>query len=211
MQSADQRSKNGETRGKRWKSAWAAFFRSRDGTAALEFAILAVPYFLMVFAILETCIAFAAEQMVSNTTESFARRIRTGQITFGLGRSTDMNAPQFRNVLCDEISLLLECRSQEVATPSKLYIDLRTFSDFSEIPETLPMDSSGLYADLDPGNFTYAPGGAGKINMLRVIYRWEIVTDIMRPYLTNVRPASGGMPREFLIVATSTFQNERYP
>ena len=37
-----------------------AFIRSRDGTAAIEFALLAIPYFVIVFAILETFIAFTA-------------------------------------------------------------------------------------------------------------------------------------------------------
>ena len=42
------------------------FVRSRDGTAAIEFALLAIPYFLIIFAIIETFVAFTAEQVVSN-------------------------------------------------------------------------------------------------------------------------------------------------
>lgn len=211
MQSADQKSNHDERHGKGWRSAWAVFFRSRDGSAAIEFAILALPYFLIVFAILETFLAFTAERLVSNATDILGRKIRTGEITAGQGRSTDISQPQFRTALCDEISIIIRCSSTEASKPNKLYVDLQTYSDFANIPISIPTKSSGEYVDLDTSKFRYAPGGAGKINMLRVYYRWEITTDLLRPYLSDLRPAGGGMPREYLIVATSTFQNEAYP
>jgi hypothetical protein len=36
------------------------------------------------------------------------------------------------------------------------------------------------------------------------------VTDLVRPYISAIRPADGSLPNEFLIVATTTFQNEDY-
>lgn len=65
----------------RLKPLLEKFGVSRDGTAAIEFAILAIPYFLVVFAIIETFLAMMAEQVVANATENMARRLRTGQIT----------------------------------------------------------------------------------------------------------------------------------
>ncbi|MGO7211947.1 TadE/TadG family type IV pilus assembly protein [Rhizobium ruizarguesonis] len=188
-----------------------ALARSRDGAAAIEFALLAIPYFLVIFAILETFVAFAAEELVSNGVDTMSRRMRTGQITYNLGRTTDMNRAQFRQAFCDEISILLRCSASEVATPSKLYLDVQTFSTFSAIPTTIPKLSTDKYADINTAAFKYAPGGAGTINMVRAYYRWEIITDLVRPYITTIRPADGSMPSQYLIVATAAFQNEQYP
>ncbi len=63
--------------------------RSRDGAAAIEFAILAIPYFMIVFAIIETFVAFTAEQLVSNAVDTFARKFRTARsLTISAARRT---------------------------------------------------------------------------------------------------------------------------
>lgn len=188
-----------------------ALARSREGAAAIEFALLAIPYFLVIFAILETFVAFAAEELVSNAVDTMSRKMRTGQITYNLGRTTDMNQAQFRQAFCNEISILIRCSTTEVATPSKLYVDVQAFSTFSAIPTTIPKLSTNKYADINTAAFKYTPGGAGTINMVRAYYRWEIITDLVRPYITTIRPSDGSMPSYYLIVATAAFQNEQYP
>lgn len=188
-----------------------ALARSREGAAAIEFALLAIPYFLVIFAILETFVAFAAEELVSNAVDTMSRKMRTGQITYNLGRTTDMNQTQFRQAFCNEISILIRCSATEVATPSKLYVDVQTFSTFSAIPTTIPKLSTAKYADINTAAFKYTPGGAGTINMVRAYYRWEIITDLVRPYITTIRPSDGSMPNYYLIVATAAFQSEQYP
>ena len=176
---------------------------SRDGTAAIEFAILAIPYFLVVFAILETFIAMMAEQVVVNATETMGRRLRTGQI------SSSISKADFRKNFCDEVSIMINCDG-EIEKEQKLYIDLRSFAAFKDIPTTIPLKAYGEYYDLDTAQFGFKPGGPETINMLRVYYRWRVVADIIRPYLTKIRPVDGSMPSHFLIVATSAFMNEKY-
>ncbi|MDO1580647.1 TadE/TadG family type IV pilus assembly protein [Rhizobium oryzicola] len=190
---------------------WNRLLRSRDGAAAIEFAILAIPYFMIVFAIIETFVAFTAEQLVSSAVDTFARKLRTGQITYNMGRSTDMTEVQFRTAFCAEVSILISCSATEISTPKLLYIDARSFKTFADIPTTIPRVSTSAYADIDPTSFKYAPGGAKSINMLRAYYRWQIITDLIRPYITNIRPSNGSLPTDFLIVGTAAFQNEDYP
>ena len=182
-----------------------AFARSRDGSAAIEFALLAIPYFMVVFAIIETFVAFAGEELLSNAVDTMSRKMRTGQIT---PANTDVTA--FRTALCNEISILIACSSTEVATPSKLFIDVQNFSTFAAIPTTIPRSSTDTFADIKTSDFKYLPGGSGTINMVRAYYRWQVITDLIRPYITNVRPADGSSSY-FLMVATTAFQNEQYP
>ena len=164
--------------------------------------MLAVPYCMIVFAILETCIAFLGDQLVGMAVDTMARKIRTGQIT------TAVSEEQFRREFCDEISILITCSPEEIKTPAKLYLDVRSFPDFESIPKGVPRVSSERFADLDPSSFGYTPGGPQTINMVRAYYRWDIVTDLVRPYISTARPADGSMST-FLIVQSAAFSTEQ--
>ena len=191
-------------------SRMSRLLRSRDGATAIEFALLAIPYFVIIFAIIETFVAFTAEQLVTNAVDVMGRQLRTGQITYNMGRTTDMTRAQFRQAFCNNVSILISCSTTEVATPSKLYLDVETYSTFGAIPTKIPYSTTAQYSDIDPSGFKYAPGGPSTINMLRAYYRWQITADIIRPYITTIRTA-GSVPTDFLIVATAAFQNEKYP
>ncbi|CAN7551811.1 TadE/TadG family type IV pilus assembly protein [Rhizobium sp. LjRoot258] len=205
MKETDQAADAASRPHRRKRPRLTAFARSRDGSAAIEFALLAIPYFLVVFAIIETFIAFAGEELLSNAVDTMSRKMRTGQIT---PANTDVTA--FRTAFCDEISILIKCSTTEVATPSKLFIDVQNFSTFAAIPTTIPRTSTSAYADIKTSDFKYLPGGSGTINMVRAYYRWQVITDLIRPYITNVRPTDGSSSY-FLMVATTAFQNEQYP
>ena len=180
------------------------FAASREGAAAIEFAILAIPYFLVVFAILEPFLALVGEQLVTIATDTLARKLRTGQI------SNTITREEFRKQFCAEVSILITCSADEIRTPQKLYIDLRRFNAFADIPKNIALVPNGQYFDLDTSAFGFSPGGPSSINMLRVYYRWPVITDLVRPYLTKIRPLDGSMPSHFLIVATDAFRNEAY-
>lgn len=175
------------------------FYRRRDGATAIEFAILAIPFFVMIFASLETFVAFTGEQLLANATENMARKIRTGQI------KSDYSVRDFRKEFCEEISILMPCSAKEIDTPDKLLIDVRSFDTFTEIPQAVPLVDS----DLDTKAFAFAPGGKKSINIVRAYYRWDVITDLVRPLLSNVKSAKGS--QNYLMIATAVVQNEDYP
>ena len=186
------------------------FRKSRDGAAALEFAILAVPFLMLVFATFETFLAFAGEQLLGNAVTTMSRKIRTGEITFGLGKPTDMTESEFREAFCAEIAILHMCSSTEATTPDKLYLDVRQFASFADMPKEIPRQSSDKYADLDTSDFAFSPGGPETKNMVRAYYRWQIMTDLVRPYITNIHRAGQTIPTDYLIISTSAFESEKY-
>lgn len=186
------------------------FRRDRDGAAAVEFAILSVPFLMLVFAIFETFLAFAGEQLIANAVDTMSRKIRTGEITFGLGRPTDMTEIEFRQAFCDEIALFSMCSETEASNPERLHLDVRQFTSFALMPREIPKITTEDYSDLDTSDFAFAPGGAESKNMLRAYYRWQIVTDLIRPFVANLRSPGNLLPTDYLIVATATFQNEKY-
>lgn len=198
-----------EKKGRRRNRLWR-MLRNSDGATAIEFAILAIPFTLLTFAIFETFVAFAAEEVLANGVENLSRQIRTGQITFGQGKTTDLTEAEFRQAVCDQISVMITCSDTEAATPQRLYVDVRQYASFSAMPRAIPRVANSPTADLDTTGFAFAPGGAKTINMVRIYYRWQIMTDFMRPYITNIRPADGSLPTDYLIISTATIQNEDY-
>jgi Flp pilus assembly protein TadG len=50
-------------------NALRRFVNNARGSIAIEFAALAIPFSLLVFAILESCISFAAQQVLSNVAD----------------------------------------------------------------------------------------------------------------------------------------------
>jgi Flp pilus assembly protein TadG len=191
---------DGPRHNRRHRGLLRRLFKDKSGTSAIEFAILALPFMMVVFASLETFAAFTAEQLLTNATENMARKVRTGQIT------SAMSKEDFRKAFCDEISVIMTCSATEAKTESKLFIDVRSFADFSKIPNALPRKNG----DLDTGSFQFNPGGPTTITIVRAYYRWEVITDLVRPYITNLRPAGSSMPKDYLMVATAAFRIESY-
>ena len=59
------------------------FRRSRRGSVAVEFALVAPVFFALLFAIIETAIMFFASQALETITANSARYIMTGQAQNG--------------------------------------------------------------------------------------------------------------------------------
>lgn len=183
------------------------FRRNKDGSAAIEFAVLAIPFFLLVFAIIETCVAFAAEQTLNYAVDRMGRKLRTGQITFNSTppATTDMTEAQFKTEFCNQLSIMIACG---VDVNSRLFLDLKSYANFGAMPKKVPRQT-GTYGDLDTSGFAFSPGGSASINMFRAFYKWRVTADLVRPYVTNIR-SGGTLPEYYLIVATTAYRNEAY-
>ncbi|MDR6755297.1 Flp pilus assembly protein TadG [Mycoplana sp. BE70] len=190
------------TIGKRTSRKSGSFRRvlgDRRGATALEFAILAPIFLGVVFAIIETCVAYVAEQVLLNANDAMARRIRMGEITFNTGRPTDKTKEQFRALFCDELVVLLSCTPEEAMIASRLHVDVRSVTSFNE-PTTIP---SSL-----PNNFT--PGGKSSINIVRSYYTWPVIVDYLRLVTFHRPEAQRSSINQQLLVATAVFRNEDY-
>ncbi|WP_163270634.1 TadE/TadG family type IV pilus assembly protein [Chelativorans alearense] len=167
------------------------FCRDRKGVAAIEFAALAIPFFLLLFAILESCVAFAAQQVMANATFDIARQFRTGQL-----RPDDLNEGSLRDMLCARMSVLVSdgCPGLEV--------DLRAYDTFEEAARLRIKYTPG--GDIDTSDFRVEPGDALSKNMLRVFYRWPVMTDFMRKSMSNLPDG------KTLLFSTTAWQNEPF-
>lgn len=164
--------------------------RDRGGATAIEFSLLALPFALLAFAILETTVSFAAQQVITNAADDIGRQVRTGKLT--LANTTKQ---QMRDKICSEISVLTG------SACSGLVWDLQSYGSFSAVPKTIPRNPSG---DIDDTAFGYNPGEAGSIISLRIFYRWPVMIDMMKSSMANLPN------NKTLLYASVTWQNEPF-
>ncbi|ATU93894.1 hypothetical protein BLM14_15490 [Phyllobacterium zundukense] len=169
----------------------ARFCANRRGTVAIEFALIALPFFLLIFAIIEVSLSFTAQQVMSNAADDIARRLRTGEITAAAIKADGA----LKNEICPKLFM------HATGCPD-LFVDLQTYTSFAAVPLTLPLNSAG---DVDTTKLTIAPGGASTINQLRIFYRWPVLTDLMKHRIETVEGQGKTM-----LFSTATWRNEPY-
>jgi len=165
------------------------FARKNDGAAAIEFALVAAPFLALVFAIMETAVVFFAGQALETAVADSARLIMTGQ-----AQTAGYTQQQFKDQVCSRIYGLFNCAGG-------LSVDVKTYTSFSSINMTKPIDANG---NLNTSSFGYTPGGPGDIVVVRLYYQWPVYVSLLG---LNLSDLSGG---KRLIVASAAFRNEPY-
>ena len=162
--------------------------RNEEGATAVEFALIAAPFFFLLFAMLEVAAVFFAGTVIENAVLETARQIRTGQAqSGGSSRAT------FLSDICDRISVIGNC--------DRLSIDVQVFEDFGDVDQSNPIQEDGT---LDTSGFGWDPGDAGDIVLVRVFYRWSVMTPSFGLGLANMED------NQRLITAATVFRNEPF-
>jgi Flp pilus assembly protein TadG len=169
------------------------FGRNRDGATAIEFTLLAIPFSMLVFAILESCISFAAQEIMTNATDDVARQLRTGQLL-----KANVTEVSLKKAICDRMEFMVAKGCPD------LFVDLNTYATFAAAADVKIKFTSDVPPDLDSSGFVVTPGGALTKNMLRVFYKWPVMTDFMTKWMSDIK---GGKTLHF---ASVTWQNEPF-
>ena len=158
-----------------------ALRRERDGVAAIEFSLIAIPFFILLFAILETGYIFLLSVMLEGATADGARQVRTGEVTAATPAT-------FQNTVCTNMYGMIDC--------DDFLYDVRIVPSFGGIPpEAVPVDQASA---------TFAPGSPDAIVVVRVMYRWNFIT----PLLENLLGADANGTRH--LISTVAFRNEPF-
>jgi len=163
--------------------------RSRDGSALIEFAVLAPVLFLFLMGTLEVGVMFLGDYALQNATNDAARQIRTGQVQLG-----SVTQQQFRQLICNEITPFLQCGAN-------LQIDVQTYPTFAAANYSSPLQANQT---LDPTLTHWQPGTECSIVLVRVFYTWPVVTPVLTSFMVNMAGSS------HLLYATAAFRNEPY-
>jgi Flp pilus assembly protein TadG len=164
------------------------FRRNDDGSAAIEFGVVALPFFAVLFAIIETALVFFGNQILETANADAARLIMTGQ-----AQAQSFDATKFKANVCGRIKGLMDCAG--------VIIDVKAYKSFATASVGRPTDAQGKLAK---DTFGFDPGTAGDIVVVRAMYEFPIYVSMLG---LNLADMSGG---KRLLLATAAFRNEPF-
>lgn len=144
------------------------FIKANEGVAAVEFALIAAPFFMLLFAIFEVSMIIFSSLILENGVIESARTIRTGEF-----QKTGGGEAEFKTAVCDSMLAVISCGPN-------LYFDVKTFSDFGTTSFSDPM-VTGTFGE----EFGYEAPAAGDIVLVRVYYLKKIHTPFLRVFFAN--------------------------
>jgi Flp pilus assembly protein TadG len=177
--------------------ALAGLKRSESGATAVEFAIVAAPFFYVLGCICETGLMLFTEYVIQNSVQEASRMVRTGQVTSSDG-SELLSAADFKDAICESVNVIINCDSD-------LNVYVASATDFATLTADMenPIDI-GRKTNGDPYVPVYSPGGALKAATVIATYDWNFSFPFME-FLGNV---NGGGARR--IYGLAIFRNEPF-
>lgn len=145
-----------------------SFHHNQDGSAAIEFGFVGLPFFLLVYFIIELALIFMAEININHATYESARKVRTHQA----GIET---VEQFKADVCSNIVFLSNCTT-------KLQVEVEEYGDFASINYQDPLDGDGNLKN----NFAFNKGTVGSVIAIRTFIEWDIFAGIPNIGLSNM-------------------------
>jgi Flp pilus assembly protein TadG len=174
------------------------FLRNRDGATAIEFSLVALPFFALLFAIIETALIFWSSQVLETAVADAARRIYTGQFQNENSDpllTPDQIAARFREDICARVTALFACNDL-------VAVDVRSFAGaFPSQGLPLPVNDG----EFDASSFGYQSSGPSDIVVVRAAMAYPILIALMNPAQSNLNNGKR------LIMATTAFRNEPFP
>jgi Flp pilus assembly protein TadG len=194
------------------RAGWRALRIRRDesGATAVEFALLALPFFALLFAILEIALVFWTTQVLETAVADASRQLYTGQFstTFASAQTaaTSNGQPQptqadtFKSLVCAKASALISC--------AKIKVDVQAYSTDSfpsGVPSPVQTTPTGL-RQYDPAFGHFASPAPSQIMLVRAYAEYPIFTSFLDAAKLSLTPDG----RSRLIFATAAFKTEPF-
>ena len=170
-----------------------AFARDERAVTVVELALLAVPFFALIGAILETAVVFLASQILTGAVQDSSRLIRTGEAQSN--SPAPYTAADYQNAICSRLFGLFDC--------TKLQVSVSVVSNFTTatVPPS-PLDPT------DPTKWTltptYNPGTGSSIVMVQVYYKWPVL------FTFDGLSLATGSDNTHMLSAVRVFMNEPF-
>ena len=175
---------------------WPRWVRDELGTAAIEFAIVATPFFFFTLGLIGLGLYFFTMSSLEYGVEAAARQIRTGQ-----AQTSATTVGQFKALVCNAAGSYINC--------NKLSVVIQSGATWSNITPQGCLDanknlvgSTGSAAD--PVS-TYT-GGASEVVLVTLCYQWDLAQSFSYLKLGTNADGSGSA----VVQASTAFVTEPY-
>jgi Flp pilus assembly protein TadG len=162
--------------------------RDKSGATAIEFALLAGPFLLIVLGLIEIGIQYFTSTSFESAVQRTARLIRTGQ-----AQTASMDLPALRKAVCDDIYNLFDCMNNTAFQVSIL-------SSMTSVPTDAAVDEDGKFVLEEDFN----AGKGSDYVLVRGYFQFHPLLDVFG--VIRHRLANGN----YLYGATVLFRNEPF-
>lgn len=176
--------------GSKPRPRFGAFIRNREGAAAVEFALVSIPLFWMIFGMLE----FGAMSLVQTSLDSAVAEVGR-DIRTGTAQSSGMTRGDMETEICDNLN-----RFMPLDCAGNLFLDVDRFDSFADVGNGTPLSGGAI----DAGQLGYAPGGANEVILVRAYYQWSVFTPLFGAVFANMNDGKR------LVVSSMMFRNEPF-
>lgn len=164
------------------------WLKRNDGTTAIEFSLLSIPYIFLTMGIIEVSIMYGTANLLEGATNKAARMIRTGQVQ----QVTEMEPEEFfRETICNYATVLLNCEAVAIEVQT-----MESFSDFEDYQPQYDEDGNLMSRGFDSG------GSSDRV-LIRVAYRYRMLSPLVGVLLA-------GPDNSMLFMSTVVLQTEPY-
>ena len=170
------------------------FRKDRRGAAALEFAIVAPVFLMLLFSIFEAGWFFFAGSAVEQATSNAARLIRTGQAQ---SATTPIGKAAFFDEVCRVVQLLGPCGS-------RLTVDVQRFDNFGQLAADLAAPVCRDASAASVAAIPYNAGGQRDIVRVRVCFLHQTINPALGLKLART---PDGLRK---VYAVAIFRNEPF-
>jgi Flp pilus assembly protein TadG len=154
------------------------FGKSPSGATAVEFALVAFPFFYVLGCVCETGLMLFTEYVIQNAVQESSRSVRTGQVTDSAG-TLKVTAADFKTTLCTNVSTLIDCAG-------KVTVYVNSAADFATLKTNMANPLAiGQKADGTWTTTVFSPGGAKVAAGVVATYDWSFAFPFMN-FLGNV-------------------------
>ncbi len=168
------------------------FRRNKDGATAVEFALVATPFFMLLMAIFELAMLLWTNEIMEEAVFQSSRIILTGEAMTRYPNPATA-AADFRNDVCARMRLVSNCTS-------RLRVDVRTYTSFATAQANKPV-TGGV---LNTGAFGVQPVQPNQIAVVRAVLSYPI-------YMSSWNRAFADLSNgERALMATMSFRAEPF-
>jgi len=164
------------------------FKKDENGVTAIEFGMLALPFFAIIGAILETSLVFLASQILDSAVNDSSRLIRTGQ-----AQAANFTATEYKAAICDSLYGMFNCENLRIKVSEVANFGSATISNV---------------VDLDDGSWTfvenYDDGTGASVILVEAYYKWPTTLDLLSFDLSNLPDGTR------LLSSVRVFRNEPF-
>lgn len=167
---------------------------NEDGTTAIEFAIVAMPFLMFTLGVMGVASYFFIFTSLDKGIDYESRLIRTGQ-----AQQNNMTVKQFKDDLCKKAGTWVKC--------NKVQVFVQKFADWKDVnPQPCIAADGTAVVNVADGNDEIAKysGEANDIVLVTTCYQWEFAAKV--PFIKLGQMRDGSM----MMQTATAFRTEPY-